>query len=94
MRIMWQSAPAMKQLATALLALALAAIAVTYAANQKSVTLQGPGALQAIDENTVWLGVNEELWILDREGRRTGVRSARSLGFTEAVSNIVLAPQQ
>jgi hypothetical protein len=94
MGTMWHSAQAMKQLATALLALALVALAVTYAANQKSVTLQGPGALQAIDENTVWLGVNEELWILDRTGRRTGLRSARSLGFTEAVSNIALAPHE
>jgi hypothetical protein len=89
----WHSAQAMKRLATGLLALALAGIAVTYAANQKSVAIQGPGALQAIDDRTVWLGVNEELWILDRDGRRTGQRTARELGFTEAVSNIVLAPQ-
>ncbi len=89
----WQSAQRMKQLATWLLALALAGIAVTYAANQKSVAIQGPGALQAISGDTVWLGVNEELWVLDREGRRTAQRSARELGFTEAVSNIVPAPQ-
>lgn len=88
----WQSARGMKHLAAALLALALAGIAVTYAANRKSVSIQGPGALQAIDAGTVWLGVNEELWILDRDGRRTGRRSARELGFTEAVSNIVPAP--
>jgi hypothetical protein len=88
-----ESAHGMKQLATWLLVLALAGIAATYAANQKSVAIQGPGALQAIDDNTVWLGVNEDLWILDREGRRKGQRTARELGFTEAVSNIVLAPQ-
>lgn len=87
------SARGARQLASWLLALALAGIAATYAANQKSVAIQGPGALQAIDENTVWLGVNEDLWILDREGRRKGRRSARELGFSEAVSNIVLAPQ-
>lgn len=88
----WHSAALMKRLATVLLALALAAIAVTYAANQKSVAIQGPGVLQAMAGNTVWLGVDEDLWILDRQGRRTGQRSARELGFSEAISNIVLAP--
>jgi hypothetical protein len=82
----------MKQLATALLALALVGLAVTYAANQKSVGIQGPGALQAVSPDAVWLGVDEDLWILDRAGHRTGQRSARELGFTEGISNIVLAP--
>lgn len=88
----WHSAAAMKQWATVLLALALAGIAATYTANNRSVQVQGPGALQAVDERTVWLGVNEELWVLDREGRRTAQRTARELGFTEGISNIVLAP--
>ena len=89
----WHSAQAMKRLAAALLALALAGIALTYLANQKSVAIQGPSALQAIDETTLWLGVDEALWVLDRDGRRLAVRSARELGFTEAVSNIALAPE-
>jgi hypothetical protein len=88
----WHCAAALRRIATALLALALAAIAATYAANQKSVAIQGPGALQAIDGRTVCLGVDEELWVLDRDGHRTARRTAQSLGFTEAVSNIVLAP--
>ena len=88
----WHSAQGSKQLATWLLALALAGIAFTYAANHKSVAIQGPGALQAIAQDTVWLGVNEELWVLDREGRRKAVHGARELGFSEAVSNIVPAP--
>jgi hypothetical protein len=88
----WHSAAALRRIATALLALALAAIAATYAANQKSVAIQGPGALQAIDAATVWLGVDEEVWVLDRDGHRIARRTAQALGFTEAVSNIVLAP--
>lgn len=88
----WCSAHGMKQLATGLLFLALVAIAALYAANQKAIAIQGPGALQVMDGGQVWLGVNDELWTLDGEGRRTGRRPARDLGFTEAVSNIVPAP--
>jgi hypothetical protein len=88
----WRSAGAMKQLATALLALALAGIALTYTASHKAVDIQGPGALRAVDAGTAWLGVNEELWILDAAGRRTGVRQTRDFGFTEGISNIVPAP--
>lgn len=91
MRDLWHSAGGLERLATGLLVAALAGLAVTYAANQKSVAIQGPGALQAIDD-TIWLGVNEELWVLDRAGHRIARRSARDLGFTEAVSNIVPAP--
>src|SRR5436190_19095140 len=86
------SAQGMKTLAAALLALALAAIATMHAASQKMVALQGPGALQAIDAQTVWLGVNDDLWILDGEGHKTGQRTFAQLGLTKAVSNIVLAP--
>jgi hypothetical protein len=89
---MWHSATAMQRLAAALLGLAMVAIAVTYTANQKSVAIQGPGALQAVGEGTAWLGVDQELWVLDRGGRRTAVRDARALGLSQAVSNIALAP--
>ncbi|HVE51825.1 MAG TPA: hypothetical protein VNB23_00430, partial [Ramlibacter sp.] len=82
----------MKQLATALLGLALAGIALTYAANQKSVGIQGPGTARAVTDDTLWLVVNEELWTLDRGGHRTGVRTSQQLGLAEAVSNIVPAP--
>ena len=88
----WRTADGMKQLAVALLLLAIAAIAVVHTAGQKMVAIQGPGALQAIDDRSVWLGVNEELWILDAKGRRTAQRTSAQLGLTEAVSNIALAP--
>src|SRR4051812_26075288 len=88
----WLSAQRMKTLAAVLLLLALAAIAATLAANRKWESIQGPGALQAMADDTVWVGVDEELWILDRQGHRTGVRNVRDLGLTEAISNIVLAP--
>ena len=83
----------MKNLAAGLLALALAAIAAMYMASQKMIAIQGPGALQVVDGRAVWLGVNDDLWILDPQGHKTGQRSAAQLGLSEAVSNIVLAPQ-
>lgn len=85
----WHSASAMQRLAGSLLLLAMVGIAVTYVANQRSVAIQGPGALQAVSPDTLWLGVDEELWVLDREGRRTARRTARELGLSKAVSNIV-----
>jgi hypothetical protein len=48
--------------------------------------------LQAMDRDTLWLGVDEDLWILDSLGHRNGQRSARELGFTAAVSSMALAP--
>jgi hypothetical protein len=83
----------MQALAAGLLVLALAAIAVTVAANNKWVAIQGPVALQAVGKDTVWLGVDEDLWVLDRAGHRTGQHGARELGFTEAVGAIALAPE-
>ena len=92
MRKIWHSAGAMQALAAGLLALALAGVALAFVANGRWVAIQGPGARQAVAADTVWLGVDDELWVLDAQGRRTARRSARDLGFTEAVANIVPAP--
>lgn len=88
----WNSPQGMKNLALALLALALTTIAAMHIASQKMIAIQGPGTLQVIDGQHVWLGVNDDLWLLDGQGRKTGQRTLAQLGLTEAVSNIVLAP--
>ena len=88
---LWTSPAGMKKLAGGLLALALVAIGASYLASQKAVAIQGPGAMHAIDDQTLWLGVNEELWVLDRAGRRVAQRSTRELGLRAGISNIVLA---
>ena len=93
MRKIWHSARAMQALAAGLLVLALAAIAATVAANHRWLAIQGPVALQAVGKDTVWLGVNDDLWILDRQGHRVGQRSAHELGFSEAVGVVALAPE-
>lgn len=83
----------MKKLAGALLVLALGGIALSLFANQKSVGIQGPGTVRAVAPDTLWLAVDEELWVLDPQGRRKAVRSVQSLGLGEAISNIVRAPE-
>lgn len=88
----WRSASRMKGLAAAFLALALLVVAANFAASRKWVAIQGPGALQAVADDTLWLGVDEDVWVLDRDGKRIAARTARELGFSEAVSNIVPAP--
>ncbi len=88
----WNSPSGMKKLAVGLVALALAGIAAVHWASQRMIAIQGPGTLQAINGQTLWLGVNDDLWVLDRAGHKTGQRSFSQLGLTEAVSNIALAP--
>jgi hypothetical protein len=88
----WQSAAAMKRLATALLAGALVAVAVTLMAGQRMAAIQGPVSLAAIDAQTLWVGVNDELWIVDAQGRVTARRTAAELGLPGAVSGIAPGP--
>lgn len=88
----WHSSKGMKNLAAGLLALALAGIATVHFASQKMIAIQGPGTLRAVDDQAVWLGVNNELWILDAAGHKTSQRTSSQLGLTAAVSNIALAP--
>lgn len=83
----------MKRVAGALLAFALAGIAVSLLANQKSAAIQGPGTLRAVGADHLWVAVDEELWVLDAQGRRRAVRGTQSLGFGESLSNIVPTPQ-
>ena len=92
MRNIWESAGAMRTLAAGLLALALAGVAVAFYANGRWVAIQGPVTVQAVSRDTLWLGVDDDLWILDSLGHRNGQRSARELGFTAAVSNMAVAP--
>ena len=87
-----RSAQGMKTVATILMGLALVTIAAVHVSSQKSVAIQGPGAMQAVSPERVWLGVNTDLWILDASGHKLAQKSAEDFGFKEAISNIALAP--
>ncbi|MFC5500132.1 hypothetical protein ACFPOE_21495 [Caenimonas terrae] len=86
------SAAAWRGIAVALLALALAAIGAMHYASQRMIAIQGPGAMQAMGDQALWLSVNEELWVLDAAGSRIARKTAADLGLAAAVSNIVPAP--
>ena len=43
---------------------------------KRMIAIQGPGALQALDDRTLWLGVNDELWVLDTLGTKRARKSA------------------
>lgn len=88
----FRSARTMRAVAMVLLGLALAAIGAMHYASQRAIAIQGPGALQALDGQTLWLGVNDELWVLNAQGSRTVRKTAAELGLAAAVSNIVPAP--
>lgn len=48
--------------------LALAAIALAFHASSNRSKIQGPSALLALPDQSVWLGVDQELWHLSDEG--------------------------
>jgi hypothetical protein len=88
----WHSTHAMKNLALVLIALALAAIAAVHFSSQKMVAIQGPGALQQVGPDRLWLGVNNDLWVLDAAGHKLAQKTAQELGLNRAVSVIAPAP--
>ena len=86
------SAATLRAVAATLLGLALVAIGAMHYASQRMIAIQGPGALQAMSDQALWLGVNDELWVLDGNGTRVARKAAADLGLAAAVSNIVPAP--
>lgn len=88
----WHSAPSMKTLALALLATALVVIGAVHISSQKVVAIQGPGALQPVSADRVWMGVNNDLWVLDHSGRKVAQKTVQELGLPHAIANIVPAP--
>ncbi len=62
------SAARSRQLATVLVAIALLLVGLALWSWQSQSHNQGPHALTS-DGETVWLGVNQDLWVLDRQGR-------------------------
>jgi hypothetical protein len=88
----WHSTPAMKTLALVLLALALAVIAAVHFSSQKMIAIQGPGALQQVSPDRLWLGVNNDLWTLDATGHKLAHKTAQELGLIRAVSVIAPGP--
>ena len=92
MQAFWRSAKAMKIVAATLLPMALLVIAAVHLSSQKVIAIQGPGAVQALSPDRLWLGVNKELWVFDAAGHKLAQKTTQELGLAEAVSNIASAP--
>lgn len=82
----------MKKTAVAFLAAALAAIALSFLFSQRAVAIQGPSALAVLEDQTVWLSVDEALWHISSDGRRVTAVDSRTLGLKGGVGNIALDP--
>jgi hypothetical protein len=84
------NAKGLKAAAVALLALAIVAVVFAFRASHERVNIQGPSALAVLPDGTVWLGVDEALWKLDREGRRIAVVPRSVHGVPGRIGNLAL----
>lgn len=82
----------MKKIAIAFLAAAIAAIASSFWFSQHGNEIQGPSALAVLDDKSVWLSVDEELWQLSSEGHLLSKTNSQKLGMSGRVDNIVVHP--
>lgn len=82
----------MKKIAVAFLAAALAVIALSFWFSQRAIAIQGPSALAVLDDQTVWLSVDEALWHISSDGRRVSSLDTRTLGLKGRVGNIARDP--
>lgn len=57
-----------KALTVGFLLIAIAAVALAFYASSQRSNIQGPSALLALPDQSVWLGVDQELWHLSADG--------------------------
>ncbi|MFO1265239.1 MAG: hypothetical protein U1E84_18205 [Rhodoferax sp.] len=78
----------MKKWALAFLAAALVALSASFWFNQRVSVIQGPSALAVLNDQTVWLSVDEALWQITSDGHRVASHDTRALGIQGRVGNI------
>ena len=78
----------MKKWALAFLAAALVALSASFWFNQRVSAIQGPSALAVLNDQTVWLSVDEALWQITSDGHRVASHDTRALGIQGRVGNI------
>jgi hypothetical protein len=86
------TAKTLKNLAVALLALAIACVALAFSASNQRLAIQGPSALAVLPDRSVWLSVDQALWHLDADGARVAVVDGRTLAVGGLIGNLVLHP--
>ncbi len=86
---------ALKTIAVCMLVLAMAAIAAALYVSNQRVHIQGPSALAAMPDDSVWLTVDDALWHLDATGTRIKTVQAAALaqgGLHGLIGNLVVHP--
>lgn len=86
------SRKALQGLAIVCLALAIGALAAALRAQWSAGAVQGPGALLHTADGRVWLGVDEALWRIDRDGRLLDEMPFALLGLPGRPANLVQHP--
>lgn len=81
-----------KAIAVACLLAAIGAAALAFVSSERAVRIQGPSAMAAIADGTLWLGVDEELWFFDADGTRRSRVEVQQAGLPGAPSQLVPHP--
>lgn len=82
----------MKKWAIALLGAAMVALGLSFWFSNARIQIQGPSALAVLDDGSVWLSVDHELWRLSPAGHLQERLSAAQLGITGRVGALVRDP--
>lgn len=80
----------LKTVAVLLMLLALACVAGALMTTNERIGIQGPSALAALPDQTVWLSVDEALWHLDANGTRLAVVDGSVIGVAGRIGNLVV----
>lgn len=82
----------MKKWAIAFLGAAIVALGLSFWFSNARVQIQGPSALAVMDDGSVWLSVDHELWRLSPEGQLLERLSVAQLGIAGRVGALVRDP--
>lgn len=81
-----------KGLAIACLMLAIAATALAFWCSEKALRIQGPFTLLQMPDDTLWVGVDDELWVFDRNGTRQTRKAMREIGLPGDAARLARHP--
>lgn len=81
-----------RPLAIACLMLAMAAAALAYWCGEKAVRIQGPFSMVQAPDDTLWVGVDDELWVFDRDGTRQTRKTVQAIGLPGEAARLARHP--
>lgn len=81
-----------KSIAVVMMLLSLACVFYAVMASTQRTEIQGPTAIVALPDGSVWLSVDEEMWHINADGQRVAVADAATLNLGGRIGNLVLHP--